>query len=140
MSNSDSASIAIIGMVARFPGANNTDEFWQNLQGGVESIRSFSDEELKAMGVPADTLSKPNFVKAGAMLEGVELFDASFFYFSPIEARITDPQHRLCLECASDALENAGYDPEKYDVPIGVFAGAGMNMYLLFNLAPNLAQ
>ena len=140
MSNSDSASIAIIGMVARFPGANTTDEFWQNLRGGVESIRSFSDEELRAMGVPAEVLSKPNFVKAGAVLEGTELFDASFFDFSPIEARITDPQHRLFLECASDALENAGYDPEKYDGPIGVFAGAGMNMYLLFNLAPNLAH
>ena len=77
--------------------------------------------------------------EGGRGAQGTELFDASFFDFSPIEAR-TDPQHRLFLECASDALENAGYDPEKYDGPIGVFAGTGMNMYLLFNLAPNLAH
>jgi amino acid adenylation domain-containing protein len=140
MSSSDSLTIAIIGMVARFPGANNVDEFWQNLKDGVESIRSFSDEELKQMGVSSEMLEKPNFVKAGALLEGIDLFDASFFDFSPIEARITDPQHRLFLECASDALENAGYDPEQYDGSIGVFGGAGMNTYLLYNLAPNLAR
>jgi amino acid adenylation domain-containing protein len=138
MSAPDSLGIAIIGMVARFPGATDVNKFWQNLRGGVESISFFSEQELEARGVPLALRQDPKFVKAGAVIEGMELFDASFFDFSPAEAETTDPQHRLFLECAWEALENAGYDPEQFAGQIGVYAGAGMNTYLLFNLAPNL--
>ena len=68
------------------------------------------------------------------MLEGVELFDAAFFGFSPREAAVLDPQHRIFLECAWEALETSGHDPERFEGPIGVYAGAGMSGYLLFNL------
>jgi len=129
--------IAIVGIACRFPGARNIEQFWQNLRDGVESISFFSEQELKSSGVSPAVLNNPNYVKAGAVLEGIELFDASFFGFTPREAEIMDPQHRLFLECAWEALENAGYDSETFERSIGVYAGASMNTYLLNNLYSN---
>ncbi len=138
MSSADTFSydIAIIGMSGRFPGARNVEEFWQNLRGGVESITFFSDEELLQRGVEAALLSDASYVKAGAVIEDAELFDASFFNFTPREAEMMDPQHRLFLEHAWQALETAGYEAEKYAGRIGVFAGESVNSYLLHNLLP----
>lgn len=133
----DEFSIAIIGMSCRFPGANNLDEFWENLRDGVESVSFFSNEELIAEGIDPDLVENPNYIKAHAIVDDIENFDASFFGFTPREAEVMDPQHRLFLECAWNALENAGYDSEEYDSSIGVFAGAGMNTYLLKNLLSN---
>ncbi|GCE31287.1 hypothetical protein KDA_67710 [Dictyobacter alpinus] len=130
-------SLAIVGLAGRFPGAQNVDEFWQNLVNGVKSIRHFSDEELLANGVDPALLALPNYVKAGTILEGADLFDASFFKFSPREAEVMDPQHRLFLECAYQALEDAAYDPERYKGLVGVFAGSAISTYLLNNLAAN---
>ncbi|MBW4633663.1 MAG: amino acid adenylation domain-containing protein [Iphinoe sp. HA4291-MV1] len=132
--------IAIIGMAGRFPGANNVEQFWQNLRDGVESISFFTDEELEASGIDPAILSDRNYVKANGLLEDVEMFDASFFGFSAREAEIMDPQHRLFLECAWEVLENAGYDSETYDGQIDVYAGAGLNNYLIHNLIPNRDQ
>src|SRR3972149_3105073 len=87
--------IAIIGMAGQFPGARSVDEFWQNLRDGLESVTFFSDEELESAGIDPSLLSNPKYVKAGAVLDGIELFDASFFGFNPREAEILDPQHRL---------------------------------------------
>lgn len=125
--------IAIIGMAGRFPGANSVGEFWRNLCSGVESISFFSDEELKEAGVDPAVLNDPDYVKAAPVLDGPELFDASFFGYFPREAELMDPQHRLFLECAWEALEHAGYDADRYEGPIGVFAGASMSTYLLFS-------
>ncbi len=124
--------IAIIGMAGRFPTAKNITEFWQNLCDGVEAISQFSDEELIAGGVDRSLLKNPNYIKAGAVLEDIDLFDAGFFGFNPKEAEMTDPQHRLFLECTWEALENAGYDSQRCD-RIGVYAGASLNNYLPFN-------
>ena len=129
--------IAVVGMAGRFPGAGNVGEFWRNLRDGVESVSFFTDEELEAAGAPAPLVADPAYVKAKAVLENVEEFDARFFGFTPREAEITDPQQRIFLECAWASLEDAGYDPARYAGPIGVFAGAGVNTYLLRNLAPN---
>ncbi|WP_407884225.1 SDR family NAD(P)-dependent oxidoreductase [Scytonema sp. NUACC26] len=133
----DAEPIAIVGMAGRFPGAKNVDEFWQNLREGVESISFFSDEELEAQGIDPALLKNQNYVKANGLLSDVEMFDASFFGFTPKEAEIMDPQHRLFLECAWEVLENAGYNSETYDGQIGVYAGAGLNAYLLYNLVSN---
>lgn len=130
--------IAIIGMAGRFPGAKNVDEFWENLRDGVESISFFSEAELKSSGVDESVLHDPRYVKARAVLEDIDLFDAAFFGFNPREAEITDPQHRFFLESAWEALENAGYNSETYEGSIGVYAGAGsFNTYFLNNLYPN---
>ena len=130
-------AVAIIGMACRFPGAKNIDEFWQNLSGGVESISFFSDEELAASGVDSDLLNDSNYVKAGGFLEDIDKFDASFFGMTPREAEIIDPQHRMFLECAWEALEDAGYNSQTEDNRIGVYAGAGLNSYWLKNLISN---
>ncbi|MEG4342101.1 SDR family NAD(P)-dependent oxidoreductase [Microcoleus sp. A003_D6] len=131
------AEIAIIGMAGRFPGAKNIEVFWQNLREGVESIAFFSDEELLSSGVDSTLLNNPNYVKANAVLKDADRFDAEFFGFSPKEAEILDPQHRLFLESAWEALENAGYDSETYQGSIGVYAGVETNTYLLNNIYPN---
>ncbi|HEX8139758.1 MAG TPA: beta-ketoacyl synthase N-terminal-like domain-containing protein [Pyrinomonadaceae bacterium] len=129
-------SIAVVGMSGRWPGASHLDLFWKNLQEGVESITWFSDEELESANVPESLLKNPSYVKAGPVLEGIELFDASFFGMSPREAQLLDPQHRLFMECAWETLEAAGYDPEKYAGSIGVYAGVGCSTYMLSNLYP----
>jgi len=139
MHDLDGTEIAIIGMAGRFPGANDLDTFWRNLRDGVESIASLSDQELVAQGVDSATLNDPAYVKAAAVLDGMEQFDAAFFGMSHREAEITDPQHRVFLECAWEALERAGYTSETYTGAVGVFAGAATNTYLLFNLAANPA-
>lgn len=130
--------IAIIGMSCRFPGADNIEQFWQNLKNGIESVTFFSDEELINAGVEPALLSNPNYVKANAILSGIESFDASFFGYNPREAEMIDPQQRFFLEEAWKTIENAGYDPERYEGLIGVYAGAGMNTYLLHNLYSGL--
>jgi phthiocerol/phenolphthiocerol synthesis type-I polyketide synthase E len=128
------SDIAIIGLSCRFPGANDSNVFWQNLREGIESVTFFSDEELIAKGIESTTLKQPNYVKARPILTDVELFDAEFFDFSPREAEITDPQHRIFLECAWESLENAGYIPLLSDKVIGVYAGTSTTTYLLENL------
>jgi phthiocerol/phenolphthiocerol synthesis type-I polyketide synthase E len=129
--------IAIIGMAGRFPGARDLSEYWRNLQGGVEAITFFTDEELKEAGVDPVRLSAPNFIKAKGVLEDGDKFDAAFFGFTPREAEIMDPQHRVFMECVWSALESAGYDPEAYEGAIGLYGGASMDTYLLFNLMSN---
>lgn len=123
--------IAVVGMAGRFPGASNLDEFWCNLAGGVESIARLSDEELLASGVPADRLADSHYVKAAPVLDEPGHFDAGFFGYSPMEARTMDPQQRVLLELAHEALENAGYDPDRYDGRVGVFTGSALNTYLM---------
>ncbi|MDJ0842564.1 MAG: condensation domain-containing protein, partial [Acidobacteriota bacterium] len=132
--------IAVIGLACRFPGAENEAAFWQNLAEGKEAITFLTDNQLRDAGIDSETIGNPNYVKAAAMLEGAETFDAAFFGFTPREAQLLDPQHRVFLELAWHALENAGYDPGTTPDRIGVFAGAGMNTYLLNNLIPNRAR
>jgi len=129
--------IAIIGLSGRFPGAPNLDIFWQNLRNGIESISFFSDDELMASGIDKNTLNHPNYVKAAPRVSDVELFDADFFNIGPKEAKIIDPQQRLFLECAWEALESAGYINKIEENIIGVYGGGCLNHYLLNNLYPN---
>src|SRR5215204_5658232 len=129
MNQDEVEGIAIIGLAGRFPGARNVDELWRNLRDGVESVTFFTDEELADTINPA-WLSNPNYVKANAVLEDADMFDGTFFGFNPREAEVLDPQHRVFLECAWEALESAGYDPERVDAQVSVYAGASANTYL----------
>ncbi|VEP12990.1 Beta-ketoacyl synthase [Hyella patelloides LEGE 07179] len=131
--------IAITGMVGRFPGAENIEEFWDNLQNGVEAIAPLSDTDLKNAGVSSQVYEQHHYIKvASALKRDIGEFDAGFFGFSPREAEILDPQQRFFLEGAWSALENAGYIPGETLERVGVFAGVGRNTYLLFNLLSNL--
>ncbi|NQZ11975.1 MAG: hypothetical protein HRT35_32890 [Algicola sp.] len=133
---SELEQIAIVGMSGRFPGANTIEEFWSNLSNGVESVSTFSDEQLLSGGVKPEQFNDPNFVRAGAVLDNIEQFDAGFFDFTPREAQITDPQHRILLECSYEALENAACVPASYDGDIGIYAGVMNSSYYLNNLHP----
>ncbi|MCB0210643.1 MAG: SDR family NAD(P)-dependent oxidoreductase, partial [Anaerolineae bacterium] len=131
-------AIAIIGMAGRFPGANSLEAFWQNLQAGVASTTFFSDEALIEMGVKPELLAHPDFVKAGAVLDNIEGFDAEFFGFNRREAALMDPQHRFFLECAWEAFENAGINPLTYPGPVGVYAGTSESSYERINLSAHV--
>ncbi|HEU4559962.1 MAG TPA: beta-ketoacyl synthase N-terminal-like domain-containing protein [Longimicrobium sp.] len=123
--------IAVVGMAGRFPGAPGVDALWANLRAGVESIRRFTDEELAAAGVPESLRTDPAYVPARGALAEVDLFDAAFFGFTPREAQVTDPQQRLFLEVAWEALEHAGYDTARAPGRVGVYAGSSMSSYYL---------
>ena len=126
--------IAIIGMAGRFPGAENPRALWRNLAAARESIPHFAEDELEPAGAEEMAArSEPGYGRARGILPGVELFDAGFFGISPAEADVIDPQQRLFLEAAWEALEDAGYDPQAFSGAIGVFAGMS-NTYLLANL------
>ncbi|HEV2146073.1 MAG TPA: aminotransferase class III-fold pyridoxal phosphate-dependent enzyme [Longimicrobiaceae bacterium] len=123
--------VAIVGMAGCFPGAADVEAFWKNLRDGVEAVRSFTREELLEAGVDPALLEHPDYVRAGGALEGGDLFDAAFFDVTPRDAEILNPQHRVFLERAWEALEHAGYDPGRFGGPIGVFAGSSLNTYLV---------
>ncbi|MEM7581908.1 MAG: amino acid adenylation domain-containing protein [Acidobacteriota bacterium] len=121
--------IAVIGMAGRFPGAHDLHTFWRNLRDGVESITFFGDGELE--DVDQNTAAAANYVPARGVLAHGEDFDAAFFGFTPREAEVMDPQHRVFLEVSHHALEDAGYDPGRYGGRIGLYAGVGLNTYLM---------
>jgi acyl transferase domain-containing protein len=129
-SSSTVESIAVIGLTGRFPGARNIEEFWKNLEDGVETITRFTDQELKAAGVDPAYFKLPGFVNAGSVLTDIDQFDALFFGYSARDAECIDPQQRLFLECAWECIEGAGYDPESYPGLIGVFGGSDMSSYI----------
>lgn len=127
--------IAIIGMAGRFPRARDIHEFWENLRAGVECSTKITAEDLRSAGVDPVLLNAPGYVSEVFALDDAEHFDAEFFGFSPREAEYLDPQHRILLETAATALDHAGYDPDRYEGLIGVFAGVGRNSYFLNALA-----
>jgi acyl transferase domain-containing protein len=124
--------IAVIGMAGRFPGARSVEELWEVLRKGQETVDRITTEEWsEEVGAHPAFLDRPELVKARPRIEGVELFDEAFFGYSPREAQILDPQQRLFLECAWEALENAGYDSDRYPGSIGVAAGVSQSSYLM---------
>jgi acyl transferase domain-containing protein len=131
MTNAD-VDIAVIGLAGRFPGAPSVDEFWRRLRNGEELITFFSDEEVER-----EDSGNPELVKACGVLADIEMFDADFFNISPREAQLMDPQQRVFLECCWNALENAGYDADRYEGAIALYAGVGVNTYGL-SLFPTL--
>ncbi|MDE9539676.1 type I polyketide synthase [Xenorhabdus bovienii] len=122
--------IAIVGMSARFPGAEDATLFWQNLLDNIESISTFSEEELRASGVEEEVLASPNYIRRRGILGNALHFDANFFDITPRDAEIMDPQHRVFLECCWHAFEDAGYVPDTYAGKVGVFGGTGTAWHL----------
>ena len=129
--------IAVVGMACRLPGAPDLAAFWRMLREGRDARVELSDEHLRRAGVPEEVLADPDFVKAAMVLDDIDQFDAGFFGLSPRDAALFDPQHRVFLEVAWEAFEHAGHPPERFDGRIGVFAGCGMDTYLLHNILSN---
>jgi len=130
--------VAVIGVSGRFPEAKNVEKFWQNLLNEVEAVAVFSDLEREEVNLNYNDCDRPKYpIKVGAILNDIELFDAAFFGLNPREAETMDPQHRLFLECAWEALENAGYDSETEESSIGIYAGVSRSTYFLYNVFPH---
>jgi phthiocerol/phenolphthiocerol synthesis type-I polyketide synthase E len=129
LSNSD-AHIAVVGMSLRLPGATTPEQYWANLAEGVESISHFSLSDLLAAGIPHQMLDNPSFVRSRGMLPGIDEFDGGLFGFTPLESLILDPQQRIFLQLAWEALDYAGCDPTRWDGSIGVFGGTGTAVYM----------
>lgn len=133
------SDIAIIGIGLHVPGARSVAAFWENLRAGQCSIRRMSNEELLAAGEAPALVRNPDYVPFAAPLHGFAEFDPDIFGLSPKEAAIMDPQHRVFLEIAWHALEDAGYAPNGHAGRTGVFAGCGMTGYFYHNILSNPA-
>ncbi|MFG3247806.1 amino acid adenylation domain-containing protein [Streptomyces sp. NPDC048187] len=127
-------AVAVVGMALRVPGADTPDAFWRNLRDGVDSVTTLTDEELLADGATPEDIAHPDHRPALGILDAMERFDARFFGFSPREAQMLDPQARIFLECAWEALEHAGRPSDATDAVTGVYAGVGESAYLRHNL------
>ncbi|ASA21623.1 type I polyketide synthase [Paenibacillus donghaensis] len=132
--------IAVIGMSGRFPQAENLEAFWRNLTEGKDCISHYSSQELEEAGIDPSILSHPNYIRAKGEIGQLDAFDAAFFGINPKDAELMDPQHRMMLECAWEALEHAGYQPAECGGSVGVFAGKSMSSYLFLNLYPHLQK
>lgn len=130
------AKLAVVGMAGRFPGAESVDAFWERLKSGTDSLTTFSPEQLRKKGVPEDVLAHPKWVPAGQLLDDADKFDAEFWGIGKREATTMDPQHRVFIEVAWSALEQAGYarGNNPYRRRTGVFAACGIDGYLIHHL------
>ncbi|MGW7610008.1 type I polyketide synthase [Streptomyces sp. NPDC054766] len=137
MKTADTAQIAVIGMSFRFPGADSPERFWDNIRTGKVSLQHFTPSELEAAGIPSATYTAPGFVAAGGFLRDISGFDAEYFGMSSREATVTDPQHRLFLECCQHALEDSGYPQEQDGLCVGMFASTGYHLYAMQNYLLN---
>lgn len=131
--NADNA-IAIIGMACRFPGAPDLAAFWELLSSGREGLTRFEEDELAATGVAEDIRAHRNYVPVGALIAGQEHFDPAHFGLTVHDAALLDPQLRLLLECAWDALGDAGHRGGGGLGEVGVFTGASHSDYRDRNL------
>ncbi|MGY5035584.1 type I polyketide synthase [Streptomyces sp. 900116325] len=133
--SSYSSAIAIVGMGGRFPGAQDIEEFWENLRAGVCSVSDFTHDELLADGLNPAELAKDNYVSSKGALDQPDRFEAELFGFSPRDAAVLDPQHRLLLETAWTALEDAGYNPRAVPETTGVYVGGGSSEHAVAAMA-----
>ncbi|WP_327321222.1 acyltransferase domain-containing protein [Streptomyces sp. NBC_01210] len=134
------SAVAVIGMAARFPGADTVEDFWENLAAGRESIRPIADDEFLAAGGDPSDLDDPTLVRMGSFVEGIDRFDAVFFGYSPADAELIDPQQRLLLETAYHAMEDSGYASGHGEQQVGVYAGAGDARYYPSHVYPRFAS
>jgi acyl transferase domain-containing protein/SAM-dependent methyltransferase len=125
--------IAIIGMGCRFPGADGPEAFWNLLMNGGDAIREVPADRWDIESLYDPDPDAPGRVSSryGGFLHGVDLFDPDLFGISPREAESMDPQQRLALEVAWEAIENAAQPFDKlHGSATGVFLGIGASDYL----------
>ncbi|HTF95600.1 MAG TPA: beta-ketoacyl synthase N-terminal-like domain-containing protein [Cellvibrio sp.] len=122
--------IAIIGIGLRLPGANNIDEFWKILIEGKTQIREVNAEQWSLDDYfGKEQLNHTSYSKWGAFIDRAYDFDPLFFGISPREAEVMDPQQRLFLEVAFEALQQSGYGGEFRTRDIGIYVGCEQNHY-----------
>jgi acyl transferase domain-containing protein len=133
--------IAIVGMGARFPGARNVHAYWDNLINARETVATLDEATLRQNEIDYDALKDdPDYVPRAGILDDVEQWDNGFFRCNARQAALMDPQHRLWLECAWDALEDGCLDPARFGGNVGVYLGIGTRgNYLMANIVPDRA-
>jgi len=136
----EAPAVAVIGMAGRFPGADDLDAFWENISSGRESVRPVTEEEFLAAGGDPRDLDDPSLVRMASSVDGIDRFDAGFFGYSPAEAAVVDPQQRMLLETAYQALEDAGcLGDDRTNGSFGVYAGSGDSRYYPAHVYPHYA-
>lgn len=134
VSSEQAEAIAIVGMAGRFPGADTVEDLWTILSEGRETVTRFTPEQDDP-AVEEEVRNHPGYVRVRGMIRDPEMFDAQLFGISPNDAAAMDPQQRVFLELAWEALERAGCDPDRFDGLIGVYAGMGNNFYYFHNVS-----
>ena len=119
-----SRDIAVIGMAVHVPGATSKDQFWRNLMAGRDCLTRSTEQTLNRKGLPWSRIRNPRCRLVTPSISDRQYFDAGFFDIPPFEAKQTAESHRLFLQCAWEALEDAAVVPGNPDQNIGVFAGA----------------
>jgi len=137
MNANQDTRIAIVGMAGRFPKAPNVDALWQALKEGRECLSTLDREDLLEAGNPPEDVDHPDYVPMAGLIEGADLFDARLFGFSPKEADYIDPQHRVFLEVAMQALEDSGCNPHTFGGAISIYAGAALSVYQVSTILAN---
>jgi len=135
--NGKDDALVVIGMAGRFPGADNVDELWNNILNRkchISHFQSDSDDNF-LNAVPDGVLNK--HVGARGIISDVDKFDYEFFSISKMEAELMDPQQRIFLECAWEALEDSGCINSLNQLRVGVFASQGISTYLINYLLKN---
>ncbi|GHG97186.1 beta-ketoacyl synthase N-terminal-like domain-containing protein [Streptomyces lanatus] len=125
------SAVAVVGMSGRFPGAPDLDTYWANLRDGVCSLSTFTEKELLADGADPAQTAHPAYVPAQGRLVDADRFEAELFGFNGTEAAALDPQHRVLLETAWSALEDAGYAPLNAPRRTGVYVGGSPTEHAL---------
>jgi len=133
MSTAAEGDVAVVGMAGRFPGAGSLDALWRLLVEGREGITRFAEADLGEDYAALSTSDRERYVPYRGVVDGIELFDARFFRLSDSEADLLDPQHRLLLEVAWEALDNACMT-DCAGRNIGVFTSSGFSQYLTDHL------
>ena len=113
--------IAVIGISGIYPDADSPEKMFENLLAGKNSVRFLTRRELKKSGIEDSVLAEENYKNYGTTINNYKNFDYKFFDMTPFEAKLTDPQQRIFLQCAFQALQDAGYDPFDVQEKMGVF-------------------
>lgn len=119
------SGVALIGLAGRFPGADSSPQFWENLVAGVSGVADVRLETRRS-SLPGH----PNYVAKSAVVKNGDHFDAKFFGIYPKQAIDLDPQHRVFLEMLWHAMEDAGDVPDNALGRVDVFAGCHVNTYV----------
>ncbi|MGW3166865.1 type I polyketide synthase [Streptomyces sp. NPDC001142] len=130
MSRNTSLDVAVTGMAARFPGPADLDRWWEAVLEGRVLTTTLSRDSLIRAGLDPALVDDPGYVPVRGLLPDADRFDNDFFATSPREAQLMDPQHRLALEVAWQALEDAGVDPSRDERQTAVFASSTGSGYL----------
>ncbi|MFG3024944.1 SDR family NAD(P)-dependent oxidoreductase [Streptomyces sp. NPDC048254] len=129
--------IAVVGIGARVPDADDVEQFWANLLARRNSIHRLTREQLLEAGEDAAVIDAPNYIPVRPLMNDPWGFDNSYFEMPERESLLRNPQHRLFLELCSTALQTAGVDPGRFDGSIGVYGGCASDRFVEDHIRAN---